>query len=71
MTNHDLPGMVCTQLLSCPLGGFGFSAGGFGGTPFEDLFGDIFGDIFGQGRAGGGDGRRRAGDREDGPARAQ
>ncbi|MGD9342772.1 MAG: DnaJ domain-containing protein, partial [Desulfuromonadales bacterium] len=25
-------------------GGFGFSSGGFGGTPFEDIFGDIFGD---------------------------
>ena len=40
-------------------GGFGFSAGGFGGTPFEDLFGDIFGDIFGTGRRGG---RGRRGD---------
>ena len=40
-------------------GGFGFSAGGFGGTPFEDLFGDIFGDIFGGGRRGG---RGRRGD---------
>jgi len=35
--------------------GGGFSSGGFGGTPFEDLFGDIFGDIFGGGsRRGGG-----------------
>lgn len=35
--------------------GGGFSSGGFGGTPFEDLFGDIFGDIFGGGsrRSGG------------------
>ena len=35
-------------------GGFGFSSGGFGGTPFEDIFGDIFGDMFGAGRGGGG-----------------
>ena len=28
-------------------GGGGYSSGGFGGSPFEDLFGDIFGDIFG------------------------
>ncbi|MBW2505057.1 MAG: molecular chaperone DnaJ [Deltaproteobacteria bacterium] len=39
-------------------GGFGFSSGGFGGTPFEDLFGDIFGDIFGTGRRTGRGGRR-------------
>ncbi|MBW2519761.1 MAG: molecular chaperone DnaJ [Deltaproteobacteria bacterium] len=39
-------------------GGFGFSSGGFGGTPFEDLFGDIFGDIFGTGRRSGRGGRR-------------
>lgn len=42
-------------------GGFGYSSGGFGGTPFEDLFGDIFGDIFG----GGGGGRRGGGRRGD------
>ena len=41
-------------------GGGGFSSGGFGGTPFEDLFGDIFGDIF-----GGGGGRRGGGRRGD------
>ncbi len=40
--------------------GGGFSSGGFGGTPFEDLFGDIFGDIF-----GGGGGRRGGGRRGD------
>jgi molecular chaperone DnaJ len=40
-------------------GGFGYSSGGFGGAPFEDLFGDIFGDIFGTGRRGG---RGRRGD---------
>jgi molecular chaperone DnaJ len=40
-------------------GGFGYSTGGFGGAPFEDLFGDIFGDIFGGGRRGG---RGRRGD---------
>lgn len=39
--------------------GGGFSSGGFGGTPFEDLFGDIFGDIFGGG------GRRSGGRRGD------
>ena len=39
-------------------GGFGFSSGGFGGTPFEDLFGDIFGDIFGTSRRTSRGGRR-------------
>jgi len=32
----------------------GYSSGGFGGSPFEDIFGDIFGDIF----SGGGGARR-------------
>jgi len=41
-------------------GGGGSSSCGFGGTPFEDLFGDIFGDIF-----GGGGGRRGGGRRGD------
>ncbi|MDY0189121.1 MAG: molecular chaperone DnaJ [Desulfuromonas sp.] len=34
-------------------GSGGYSSGGFGGSPFEDIFGDIFGDIF-----SGGGGRR-------------
>lgn len=41
--------------------GGGYSSGGFGGAPFEDMFGDIFGDIFGGGggrRGGRGGGRR-------------
>ncbi len=42
-------------------GGGGFSSGGFGGSPFEDLFGDIFGDLFG-GRAGGRSSRGQRGD---------
>jgi len=36
----------------------GFSSGGFGGSPFEEVFGDIFGDIFGGGRRGSSRGRR-------------
>ena len=39
----------------------GFSSGGFGGTPFEDIFGefgDIFGDLFGGGGSRRGRGRR-------------
>jgi molecular chaperone DnaJ len=39
-------------------GGGGYSTGGFGGTPFEDLFGDIFGDIFGGRSSQRGRGRR-------------
>lgn len=42
-------------------GGGGFSSGGFGGSPFEDIFGDIFGDLFG-GRGGSRRGRGRRGD---------
>ncbi|PLX92724.1 MAG: molecular chaperone DnaJ [Desulfuromonas sp.] len=42
-------------------GGGGFSSGGFGGSPFEDIFGDIFGDIF----SGGGSSRRGRGQRGD------
>ena len=42
-------------------GGGGFSSSGFGGSPFEDLFGDIFGDLFG-GRAGGRTSRGQRGD---------
>ncbi|MCD6527123.1 MAG: molecular chaperone DnaJ [Desulfuromonas sp.] len=42
-------------------GGGGFSSGGFGGSPFEDIFGDIFGDIF----TGGGGSRRGRGQRGD------
>lgn len=36
----------------------GFSNGGFGGTPFEDIFGDIFGDLFGGGARRSSRGRR-------------
>jgi molecular chaperone DnaJ len=43
----------------------GFSSGGFGGTPFEDIIGDIFGDIFDGGGGGGGGGRRGGGRRGD------
>jgi molecular chaperone DnaJ len=39
--------------------GGGFSSGGFGGSPFEDIFSDIFGDIFGGGARRG---RGRRGD---------
>jgi molecular chaperone DnaJ len=42
-------------------GGGGFSSGGFGNSPFEDIFGDIFGDLFG-GRGGSRRGRGRRGD---------
>jgi molecular chaperone DnaJ len=41
------------------LGGNGFPGGGFGGSPFEDIFSDLFGDIFGGG------GRRGRGQRGD------
>ncbi len=37
-------------------GSGGYSSGGFGGSPFEDIFGDIFGDIF----SGGGSRRGRS-----------
>lgn len=42
------------------LGGGGFTSEGFGfgGSPFEDIFGDIFGDIFSGGSARRGRGRR-------------
>lgn len=40
----------------------GYSSGGFGGSPFEDIFGDIFGDIF---NGGGGGSRRSRGQRGD------
>ena len=40
--------------------GGGYSSGGFGGSPFEDIFGDIFGDIF-----SGGGSRRSRGQRGD------
>jgi len=43
--------------------GGGYSSGGFGGSPFEDIFGDIFGDIFNGG--GGGGSRRSRGQRGD------
>lgn len=43
--------------------GGGYSSGGFGGSPFEDIFGDIFGDIFNGG--GGGGSRRSRGHRGD------
>jgi len=39
-------------------GAGGFSSGGFGGSPFEEVFGDIFGDIFGGGGRGRSRGRR-------------
>ncbi|WP_225073490.1 molecular chaperone DnaJ [Desulfuromonas sp. CSMB_57] len=38
--------------------GGGFSSGGFGGSPFEDIFGDLFGDIFGGRARSRGRGRR-------------
>jgi molecular chaperone DnaJ len=38
--------------------GGGYSSGGFGGSPFEDIFGDLFGDIFGGRARSRGRGRR-------------